>query len=104
MALLDLLGRRWLLRILWELREAPLTFRALQRRCEGVSPTVLNHRLRELRDAGIVQLERGEGYTLTPDGAQLYRALTPLTQWAGRWATRDVRPPQDRTETEGSRL
>ena len=28
MALLDLLGRRWLLRVVWELREETLTFRA----------------------------------------------------------------------------
>jgi hypothetical protein len=30
MALLDLLGRRWALRTIWELREDSLSFRALQ--------------------------------------------------------------------------
>ena len=50
MALLDLLGRRWALRLIWELREGPLVFRALQARC-GVSPSVLNTRLAELREA-----------------------------------------------------
>ena len=54
MALLDLLGRRWALRIVWELREDTLTFRELQARCGGISSSVLNQRLRELRDAGIV--------------------------------------------------
>ena len=44
MALLDLLGRRWALRMLWELREGGLSFRALQERCDGVSPSVLNTR------------------------------------------------------------
>ena len=39
MALLDLLGRRWSLRILWELREAPLTSRALRAACDEASPT-----------------------------------------------------------------
>ena len=56
MALLDLLGRRWALRVLWELRDGGgLTFRELQARCAEVSSSVLNDRLRELREAGIVQ-------------------------------------------------
>ena len=54
MALLDLLGRRWALRILWELRDEPLRFRELQQACDGLSPSVLNTRLGELREAGIV--------------------------------------------------
>ena len=37
MALLDLLGRRWTLRIGWELRNGPMGFRELQRRCSMVS-------------------------------------------------------------------
>ncbi len=49
MALLDLLGRRWALRVVWELRDGPLVFRALQERCAGMSSSVLNQRLRELR-------------------------------------------------------
>jgi DNA-binding HxlR family transcriptional regulator len=61
MALLDLLGRRWIMRVIWELRGTePLNFRALQRRCDGMSSSVLNRRLAELRVAGIVQqAERG---------------------------------------------
>src|SRR6266566_657455 len=39
MALLDLLGRRWTLRILWELRAQPLTSRALRTACDEASPT-----------------------------------------------------------------
>ena len=52
MALLDLLGRRWSLRILWELRDAPLTSRRLRAACDEASPTVLQARLSELRQAG----------------------------------------------------
>ncbi len=51
MALLDLLGRRWTLRVLWELRRGPLTFAELQRRCDAMSPSVLNQRISELRAA-----------------------------------------------------
>lgn len=86
MALLDLLGRRWTLRVLWELREAPATFRVLRERCDAVSPTVLNERLRELREAGILELDEATGYRTTKSGAALLRALAPLQRWADEWA------------------
>ena len=88
MALLDLLGRRMTLRILWELsqRETPMTFRALQEAAE-TNPSVLNARVKELRDARIVTLEEG-GYTLTADGEALVKLLLPLHQWAEGWAYR----------------
>jgi DNA-binding HxlR family transcriptional regulator len=76
-ALLDLLGRRWAMRVLWELKE-PATFRELQARCGGVSSSVLNQRLRELADAGIVTT----GYRLTHKGEALLAALAPLKAWA----------------------
>jgi DNA-binding HxlR family transcriptional regulator len=87
MALLDLIGRRWTLRAVWELRAGPLTFRELQERCEGVSSSVLNDRLRELRDAGIVGHGDG-GYSLTPEGIEFAQAYMPLEAWAERWAKR----------------
>jgi DNA-binding HxlR family transcriptional regulator len=85
MALLDLLGRRMALRILWELRERRLTFRALQETAE-TNPSVLNVRLKELREAQIV--EHGpEGYGLTPHGRTLLQVLLPLHVWAEEeWA------------------
>lgn len=88
MALLDLLGRRWLLRVLWELRDEALTFRELRERCDAMSPTVLNLRLRELRDAGIVELQEPAGYALTRHGRQLFEALQPLQRWADQWQRR----------------
>lgn len=87
MALLDLLGRRWALRILWELREGALNFRELQAQCGQMSPSVLNERLAELRAAGIVE-GGADGYTLTAEGARLLRDLAPLQHWAERWAKR----------------
>ncbi len=87
MALLDLLGRRWALRVIWELRGGPLVFRSLQERCEGMSSSVLNQRLHELREAGIVA-SSGEGYSLTHEGRRLLEAYGPLQAWAERWATR----------------
>jgi len=80
MALLDLLSRRWALRILWELRTAEPTFRELQQRCGSISSSVLSDRLRELGEAGIVA-HSGQGYTLTPAGHDLLARLLPLNEW-----------------------
>jgi DNA-binding HxlR family transcriptional regulator len=88
MALLDLLGRRWSLRVLWELRAGnALTFRELQSRSGAVSSSVLNDRLHELREAGLVG-RTSAGYELTADGTNLLQALLPLDAWAKRWARR----------------
>lgn len=89
MVLLDLLGRRWTMRVLWELRGEALSFRALQAACSGMSPSVLNQRLAELREARLV--EAGEsGYALSPRGRELLALFAPLNRWAERWA-RDLR-------------
>lgn len=85
MALLDLLGRRWALRILWELRDGPLTSRALRSACDEASPTVLQARLTELREAGFVELGDGGGYGLTPLGRDLCETFMPLHRFAERW-------------------
>lgn len=86
MVLLDLLGRRWTLRVIWELRDEPLTFRALQERVDGISPSVLNARLRALREAGLIDRSEGEGYVLTDQAIELAELLLPLDAWARGWA------------------
>jgi DNA-binding HxlR family transcriptional regulator len=95
MALLDLLGRRWTLRISWELRDGPQTSRALRAACDDVSPTVLQARLSELRAAGLVELNRGRGYELTTLGAELMATFMPLYAFAERWAGREAPPDHD---------
>ena len=85
MALLDLLGRRWLLRVVWELRGDPLPFRALQDACGGVSASVLRDRLAELREAKLVEHIPGAGYRLTPLGRGLLDAFDPLLRWSEEW-------------------
>ncbi|MER7751076.1 helix-turn-helix domain-containing protein [Kitasatospora sp. NPDC097643] len=94
MAAMDLFGRRWALRILWELRAGPLGARALLARCEGLSSSVLYQRLRELTANGIIA-PTADGYDLTPLGASLGHALRPLDEWAIAWAqAQDARPEQ----------
>jgi DNA-binding HxlR family transcriptional regulator len=89
MALLDLLGRRWVLRVLWELRDEPAeSFRDLQVRCGNISSSVLNERLRELREAGIVATGQPSGYQLTDEGRSLLSALAPVDDWAAKWSRR----------------
>ncbi len=85
MALLDLLGRRWIMRIIWELRGAPLTFRELRERCDAMSPTVLNQRLHDLKQSGIVATAATGGYTLSEAGVRLLAAMTPLLTWSEEW-------------------
>ncbi|WP_020694826.1 winged helix-turn-helix transcriptional regulator [Reyranella massiliensis] len=85
MRLLDLLGRRWTLRIVWELREEPKRFRDLQDRI-GASPTIVNTRLAELREAKLVELDDAVGYRLTALGRELLQLFLPLHTWSEKWA------------------
>jgi len=86
MALLDLLSRRWTLRLLWELRDARVaTFRALRADLDDVSPSILNARLKDLRAAGLVEAGSA-GYLLSESGGQLLALLVPLGKWADGWA------------------
>jgi DNA-binding HxlR family transcriptional regulator len=78
---LDLLGRRWALRLVWELRRDALGFSALRARCE-VSPSVLSTRLAELSEAGIVERDGAKRYMLTASGRELARLLYEINRWA----------------------
>ena len=93
MALFDLIGRRWMLRVLWELSQTvePPTFRDLQERCADMSSSVLSTRLRELRDARLVEAAP-KGYRLTDLGESLLRSLQPVSEWATLWAA-ELRSP-----------
>lgn len=98
MALFDLLGRRWALTVVWALREGPRTFRQLQDAGEGIAASVLNARLRELRDADLVVKGDG-GYRLTAQGEGLLDAGSPLVAWADRWAAHLAATDQIASET-----
>jgi DNA-binding HxlR family transcriptional regulator len=93
MVLLDLLGRRMTLRVLWELSraDAPLTFRGLEEAAE-TNPSVLNSRLHELRAARLVVHDSG-GYVLSVEGASLLALLLPLHAWAEDWAVKASNAP-----------
>ena len=75
MAALDLLGRRWALRILWELTDGPRGARELRQRCDAMSPSVLYQRLEDLQEAGLLRQTDDQRYELTEIGRALGAAL-----------------------------
>ena len=85
MAVFDLLGRRWAMGIVWNLKEGGMTFRSLQEKCGSISPSILNSRLKDLREAGIIERSL-EGYELTERGKKLRDALDPIGKWSLEWA------------------
>jgi DNA-binding HxlR family transcriptional regulator len=93
MAALDLLGRRWTLRVIWELQQAPAGFRELRRRADAMSSSVLAERLRELGEVGIVIADADGVYHLTELGQGLRPALEPLRAWADQWSA-EISPNQ----------
>ncbi len=85
MALFDLLGRRWGMGVLWTINgHGPLTFRDIQKRCDTISPSVLNQRLKELRKAELVGRSH-DGYVATEMGQKIYKLLVPLGSVAKEW-------------------
>ncbi|WP_307825523.1 winged helix-turn-helix transcriptional regulator [Streptomyces sioyaensis] len=86
MAALDLFGRRWSLRVVWELHEGALGFGALRRRCGDMSSSVLRQRLVELMEARLVHQTPDSHYDLTALGRQAHTALSPLVDWSATWA------------------
>lgn len=85
MALFDLLGRSWALGVIWQLSNSPMTFRQLQEKCEQISPTVLNKRIKELTLSGFVE-RTDVGYQLTATGLELFTLLKPFGVWSQKWA------------------
>ena len=84
LALFDVLGRRWALRVLWELRIGGLTYRELAAQIPDMFTSVLTQRLRELRAARLVEHERGSGYRLTAEGTDLLGHIAELREWAAQ--------------------
>ena len=84
-ALFDLLGRRWALGILWNLEKGPCTFRSLQEHCGDISPSILNSRIKDLREADLVE-KTLDGYMLTRRGKELRDIILPLGKWSAVWS------------------
>ena len=85
--LLSLLESRYAIRVLWALRDGhPQTFRLLQDSVGGITPNTLNTRIKELREAGLMN-HGSDGYGVTASGVDLLKRLNDLQAFAGKWAT-----------------
>jgi len=80
-SVLELLGRRWALRLVWELRRSTSSFSELREHI-GISPSVLSARLGELVGAEILERDGARRYRLSGRGRELARILYDLNRWA----------------------
>ncbi len=84
--LLSLLESRYAIRVLWALKDGhPQTFRLLQDSVGGITPNTMNTRIKELREAGLIT-HGGNGYIVTPMGADLLKRLNDLSAFSTKWA------------------
>jgi DNA-binding HxlR family transcriptional regulator len=84
-ALIDLLARRHALPAFWELRGPAQQFRTLARRLD-IAEDRLSQRLRELREAGLVQVDEAGDYRLSSEGRRLLDLLERMATFATNWA------------------
>jgi DNA-binding HxlR family transcriptional regulator len=83
--LLGLLEARYAIRVLWALRDGHAqTFRLLQDSVGGITPNTLNTRIKELREAGLVN-HGSDGYVVTSSGLDLLKRLADLPAFAAKW-------------------
>lgn len=86
LAAIDLLGQRWMLRVIWELEPGPLGFLDIRRRMGNCSSSMLSDRLQQLQSAALIRKNGQRGaYELTTEGALLAESLQPLWDWSERW-------------------
>jgi DNA-binding HxlR family transcriptional regulator/putative sterol carrier protein len=87
---LDLVGDRWTLLIVRELRPGPRRFTDLIDGLPGISRKLLTERLRDLEGDGIIARRElpppaaRQVYELTGDGRDLATAMAPLMAWGAR--------------------
>lgn len=81
----EVLGEKWTILILRELLYGTARFNEFQRAIHGISPTMLNKRLKELESQGLVTKTDHE-YHLTPAGEDLGPLVRQYAIWGMRWA------------------
>ena len=92
--LLGLLESRYAIRVLWALRDGHAqTFRLLQDSVGGITPNTLNTRIKELREAGLVN-HGSDGYVVTPSGSDLLKRLGELPAFAAKWVANQAKKKQ----------
>jgi DNA-binding HxlR family transcriptional regulator len=98
-AVVDLVGGKWKIPLLWHLQRGPLRYGALRRAIPGISEKMLGQQLRALADDGLVErtayaeIPPRVEYALTKRGRALTPALNALAEWGlshldGPWQAR----------------
>ena len=93
-AALNILGHKWVLRIIRELGQRTQRFCELQDALGGANSATLSQRLKLLEDEGLVERRAISAmppwveYSLTAKGSELRGAIAGVDRWAERWAVR----------------
>ena len=83
-----LIGGKWKGSILWHLRDGPLRFNELARELGGASRKMINQRLQEMEETGLVRREVASArplavrYHITPFGQSALAVLEQLKDWS----------------------
>jgi DNA-binding HxlR family transcriptional regulator len=91
-AALNVLGQKWVMRIVRVLGERTQRFCELQDALGGANSATLSQRLKLLEDEGLVdrtmvsEVPPWVEYSLTTKGSDLRRAIHGIDRWADRWA------------------
>src|SRR5918999_2627878 len=92
-AALNVLGQKWVLRIIRALGDDTQRFCELQDALGGVNSATLSQRLKLLEDEGLIDrrtvstMPPWVEYSLTPKGTDLRQAIVGIDRWADRWAS-----------------
>jgi DNA-binding HxlR family transcriptional regulator len=103
---LDVVGERWALLVVRELRLGPKRYSDLAASLPGAGPNVLAQRLRDLEDGGVLRRRTlpppagARVYELTPWGAE----LEPVFRALARWGVRSPVPRQGRLSADSIML
>lgn len=93
-AALNVIGQKWVLRIIRSLGDRTQRFCELQDALGGANSATLSQRLKLLEDEGIVQrraiseVPPWVEYSLTSKGSDLRSVIGGIDRWAERWAAR----------------
>lgn len=84
----SLIGGKWKVILLYNLRRSTLRFGELKRRSPGITPATLTIQLRELEEADLICRKRlgtdrsdGVEYSLTKRGESLRPVINALIKW-----------------------
>jgi DNA-binding HxlR family transcriptional regulator len=90
----QLLCERWTLIVVRELIAGSTRFNQLKRGVPLMSPTLLSARLKQLAEAGVIEISGTRGnntYHLTPAGLELRPVIELLGAWGHRWARSNLK-------------